>query len=317
MEDQDIKKVKEPKVEEQEVQNENKPYQVQIEEARKKLFKDYMKQRRISNILMFVILAAIVGVMFMIMSNIQWLKIVGYCTAGAIVVGMVLYYVLTRKNFPNRTKEYVEFVSTTLRNRLFDEEYSDVKYSADEKFALADFASDGVYKDATGINSRNVIRATYKEHHLTYGEVALLRPSTRKQQVPPLFVGKYITLPNSLEFSGRFVIVCKNAKQPYDLPNAVDDLTVLEEKEDFVIYGPEGADIHKVLKGNFFTELRKIRIENHLFNLNVVLWAGHSAAYLSYDDAIMSFPFDKPFDYDAYEQSFKDVDAIIKLLAGE
>ena len=43
----------------------------------------------------------------------------------------------------------------------------------------------------------------------------------------------------------------------------------------------------------------------------------HSAAYLSYDDAIMSFPFDKPFDYDAYEQSFKDVDAIIKLLAGE
>ena len=317
MEDQDIKKVEEPKVEEQEVQNENKPYQVQIEEARKKLFKDYMKQRRISNILMFVILAAIVGVMFMIMSNIQWLKIVGYCTAGAIVVGMVLYYVLTRKNFPNRTKEYVEFVSTTLRNRLFDEEYSDVKYNADEKFALADFASDGVYKDATGINSRNVIRATYKEHHLTYGEVALLRPSTRKQQVPPLFVGKYITLPNSLEFSGRFVIVCKNAKQPYDLPNAVDDLTVLEEKEDFVVYGPENADIHKVLKGNFLTELRKIRIENHLFNLNVVLWAGHSAAYLSYDDAIMSFPFDKPFDYDAYEQSFKDVDAIIKLLAGE
>ena len=317
MEDQDIKKVEEPKVKEQEVQNENKPYQVQIEEARKKLFKDYMKQRRISNILMFVILAAIVGVMFMIMSNIQWLKIVGYCTAGAILVGMVLYYVLTRKNFPNRTKEYVEFVSTTLRNRLFDEEYSDVKYNADEKFALADFASDGVYKEATGINSRNVIRATYKEHHLTYGEVALLRPSTRKQQVPPLFVGKYITLPNSLEFSGRFVIVCKNAKQPYDLPNAVDDLAVLEEKEDFVVYGPEGSDFHKVFKGNFLTDLRKIRIENHLFNLNVVLWAGHSAAYLSYDDAIMSFPFDKPFDYDAYEQSFKDVDAIIKLLAGE
>ena len=322
MEDQDIKTVneEEPKVDEQpqqEVPQENKPYQVQIEDARKKLFNDYTVQRRISTILMFVILAAIVGVMFMIMSNLQWLKIVGYCSAGAIVLGMVLYYVLTRKNFPNKTKAYVEFVSDTLNKRMFDDQYTEVKRDPDEKFALADFASDGVYKEATGINSRNIIRATYKDHHVTYGEVALLRPSTRKQQVPPLFVGKYITLPNSLEFSGRFVFVCKNAKQPYDLPNAVDDLVVLEEKEDFVVYGPEGSDFHKTFKGNFLTELRKIKIENHLYNLNVVVWAGHSAAYLSYDDAIMAVPFEKPFDYDANEQSFKDVDAIIKLLAGE
>ena len=316
MEDQDIKTVVEEPKEEQ-AQQESKPYQVQIEEARKKLFKDYSMQRRLSNIIMFAVLALIIGIMFMIMSNNQVLKIVGYSLAGALVVGMILYYVLTRKKFPNKTKEYIEFVSTTLRNRMFNEDYSDIKYDEDEKFALADFASDGVYKEATGINSRNIIRATYKEHHLTYGEVALLRPSTRKQQVPPLFVGKYVTMPNNLEFDGRFVIVCKSAKQPYDLPNAVDDLQVLEEKEDFVIYGPEGADVHKVLKGSFLSDLRKIKIENHLFNLNVVVWAGHSAAYLSYDDAIMSFPFDKPFDHEAYEQSFKDVGAVIKLLAGE
>lgn len=316
MKDQDIKNVEEPKAEEQ-VQEVNKPYQVQIEEARKNLYKSYTNQRRLSNILMFVVLALIVGIMFMIMSNIQWLKIVGYVSAGVVVIGMIVYYVLTKSKFPNKTKEYISFVTTTLRNRMFNDQYSDVKYDEEEKFALADFASDGVYKDATSINSRNVIRATYKEHHLTYGEVALLRPSSRKQQVPPLFVGKYVTMPNSLEFDGRFVIVCKNAKQPYDLPNATDDLVVLEEKEDMVVYGPEGADFHKVLKGSFFAELRKIKIDNHLFNLNVVIWGGHSAAYLSYDDAIMSFPFDKPFDYEAYEQSFNDVDAVIKLLAGE
>ena len=298
-------------------QADNKPYQVKIEEARKVLFNSYTKQRRISNIIMFVVLAAIVGVMFMVMSNIQWLKIVGYSLGGAILVGMILYHVLTRKNFPNKTKEYITMVSNILREQQFDNNYSNIKYDLDEKFAITDFASDGVYKDATSINSRNIVRAEYKGHHVTYGEVALLRPSTRKQQVPPLFVGKYITLPNDLDFSGRFVIVMKNPKQPFDLPNAVEDLTVLEEKEDMVVYGPEGADIHKTLKGSFLTDLRRIRVDNHLFNVNVVVWGGHSAAYLSYDDAIMAIPFDKPFDQQAYDQSFADVDAIIKLLAGE
>ena len=295
----------------------NRPYQVKIEEARKVLFKNYSNQRRISNILMFVILAAIVGVMFMVMSNNNVLKIVGYSLGGAILVGMILYYVLTRKNFPNKTRDYIMFVSDILREKQFDEDYKDIKYNPEEKFELTDFTSDGVYKEATGVNSRNIVRAEYKGHHITYGEAALTRPSTRKQQVPPLFVGKYITLPNDLEFDGRFVIVLKNPKQPYDLPNAVDDLTVLEEKEDMVVYGPEGADIHKTLKGNFLNELRKIKIEEHLFNLNVVVWGGHSAAYLSYDDAIMAIPFDKPFNQQAFEQSIDDVNAIIKLLAGE
>lgn len=298
-------------------QEDNRPYQVKIEDARKTLFKSYSTQRRISNILMFVILAAIVGVMFMVMQNNNVLKIVGYSLGGAILVGMILYYVLTRKNFPNKTRDYIMLVSDILRDKQFANDYENVKYNADEKFAITDFASDGVYKDATGINSRNIVRSEYKGHHVTYGEVALLRPAQKRQQVPPLFVGKYITLPNDLDFSGRFVIVLKNPKQPFDLPNAVEDLAVLEEKEDMVVYGPEGADIHKTLKGSFLSDLRKIKVENHLFNLNVVVWGGHSAAYLSYDDAIMAIPFDKPFDQQAFEQSIDDVNAIIKLLAGE
>ena len=315
---EDIKKNEnEPEKKQVEVQKEDKPYQVAIEEARKDLFKAYTNARRISNIIMFVLLGVIVGVMFMILSNIQWLKILGYCLAGAVVVGMVLYYVLTRNRFPNKTKAYIAYVNNLVRERMFGKDYSNIKYNEDEKFALADFAGDGVYKDATGINSRNIIRANYKGHHITYGEVALLRPSTRKQQVPPLFVGKYISVPNDYQFDGRFVIVMKNPKQPFDLPNAVDDLAVLEEKEDFVVYGPEGADFHKTFKGEFFANLRKVKVENSLYNVNVVIWAGHSAAYLSYDDAVMAVPFDKPFNYEAYEQSFKDVDTITKLLAGE
>ena len=267
---------------------------------------------------MFATVAAIAGIMFMIISNIQVLRIIGFVLAGVLVAGMLVYYLVSRNIFPSKTKEYMELVSSSLRDRLFnDSNFADITCNPEERLQIADLAGDNVYKEASGINSRGIVRGTYKGHHFTYGEVALLRPSTRKQQVPPLFVGKYITLPNDLEFDGRFVVVMQNEKQPYDLPNDVDDLKVLEEKDGLVVYGPEGADIRKTLKGQFLSELRKIKIEGHLFNVNVVIWGGHSAAYLSYDDAIMAVPFDKPFDYEGFEQSFKDVDAVIKLLAGE
>jgi len=291
---------------------------VAIEDARKELFASYSKTRKISNIIMFVVLAAIVGIMFLVMNNNPVLRYIGFGCGGALIVGMVVYYLLTRKKFPNKTRDYVSFFSTKLRDRMFGKEpYENITFDESEKFALADFVGDGVYKEATNINSRNIIRGEYKGHHFTYGELALLRPSSRKQQVPPLFVGKYITMPNTLEFEGRFVIAYKNPKQPYDLPNNVDDLEVLEEKEDLVVYGPKDADFRKVLGGSFINDVRRIRLDNHLFNVNIVIWAGHSAAYLSYDDGVMAIPFEKPFDYEGFEQSCKDVDALVRLLAGE
>ena len=314
MEEKDIKENVEG-LEEQ--KTEAKPYQAIVEEKRQELFKAYSKQRRISNILMFVVLIGIVGVMFLIMNNNNVLKIIGYVGAGVLLVGMILYYVFNRKGFPTKTKNYMAEVTQILRDRQFKDTYDDVKYDPEEKMSVADFTGDGVYKDAYATNSRNIVKMEYKGHHVTYGEVALLRPAQKRQQTPPLFVGKYISMPNDLEFEGRIIIAYKNPKQPFDLPNNVDDLVVLEEKEDLVVYGPEGADFRKLLGGSFINELRRLRIDTHLFNINIAVWGGHSAAYLSYDDGVMAIPFEKPFDYEGFEQSCKDVDALIKLLAGE
>ena len=287
---------------------ENKPYDVEIEEARKELYKSYSTSRKISNILMFVIVGAIVGIMFLIISNNQVLKIVGYCLAGALVAGMIVYYVLNRKKFPDKTKNYVTKVNEAFNHRMFsDPNFSEIKYDKEEKLVLDDLIGDGIYKDATGINSRNVLRGVYRGHHFLYGEAALIRPSTRKQQVPPLFVGRYISLPNQMKFDNRFVLTIKNPKEPLDLPNAVDDLVVLEEKDNWVVYGPENANYHNVLKNKTISQLHKLNVEGHLLNVNVVFWAGHTAVYISYDDAIMSVPFDKPLDKEGFEKSFNDL----------
>ena len=305
-------------VEKEEPAEEAKTYDVIIEEARQDLFKSYAKSRRISNILMFAVVVAIVGIMFMIISNNQVLKIVGYCLAGATVVGMIVYYVLTRKNLPNKVQKYVPFVMQTLNDKMFSMPgFSEIKNNPEEKLQMDDLVGDGVYVEANGINSRNVVRGVYNGHHFLYAEAALTRPSTKKQQVPPLFVGRYISVPNQMKFDGHFIFNFKNPKQPLDLPNAINDLKVLEEKEDFVVYGPEDANYHNIIDNKIISQFKKIQIEGHLLNLNVVFWGGHTAVYLSYDDAILSVPFDKPFDKDGFEKSLDDLVISLQAMSEE
>ena len=297
---------------------EAKTYDVLIEDARNDLYKSYTKQRRISNILMFAVVAAICGIMFMIISNIQWLKITGYCLAGALVVGMIVYYILTRKNLPNKVQKYVPFVMKTLNEKTFSSKgFADIQNNPEEKLQMDDLVGDGVYVEANGVNSRNVVRGTYNGHHFLYAEAALTRPSTKKQQVPPLFVGRYVSIPNQMKFDGRFILNFKNPKQPLDIPNAISDLKVLEEKEDFVVYGPENANYHDIIDNKVISQFKKLQIEGHLLNVNVVFWGGHTAAYLSYDDAILSVPFDKPFDKEGFEKSLADLLVCFKAMSEE
>ena len=297
---------------------EAKTYDVIIEDARQDLYKSYAKSRRISNILMFAVVIAICGIMFMIISNIQALKIVGYCLAGVLVVSMILYYVLTRKNLPNKVQNYVPTVMKILNDKMFSMPgFSEIKNDPQEKLQMDDLVGDGVYVEANGVNSRNVVRGVYNGHHFLYAEAALTRPSTKKQQVPPLFVGRYISIPNQMKFEGRFILTFKNPKQPLDLPNAITDLVVLEEKDDFCVYGPENANYHDVIDNKIVSKFKKLQIEGHLLNVNAVFWGGHTAVYLSYDDAILSVPFDKPFDKDGFEKSLDDLVICLKAMSEE
>ena len=297
---------------------EAKPYNIVIEDARKELHKSYTTSRRISNILMFVVLAAIVGIMFLIISNNQVLKIVGYCLAGALVVGMVVYYIINRKKLPNKIKDYVPFVMKTLNQQMFSRQgFSELKNDPEEKLTMDDLIGDAVYKDATGINSRNIIRGVYKGHHFLYAEAALTRPSSRKQQVPPLFVGRYISVPNQMKFDGRFIFAFKNPKSPVDLPNNIDDLVVLEDKEELTVYGLEGSNYHDIIDNKILSQLKKLQIEGHLLNVNAVFWGGHTAVYISYDDPILTVPFEKEFDKAAFEQTIVDLDICLDAITEE
>lgn len=293
-------------------------YAQKIEAARADFFKTYKNSRTMSNILMFVMVIGVCGVMFLIFSQQKNLQIIGYIVAGVLLAGMIAFYIVTRKKLPNKTQEYIKIMAASINEEMFnDKDYSDIKTDPEEKLKMDDLAGDGIYSGANEVRSRNVIHGVYKKHHFLYAEAALVRPSTRKQQVPPLFVGRYVSVPNDMKFDGRFVLVYKNPKEPLDLPNAVEDLKVLEEKDNFVVYGPEGSNYHDALNNKIISQLNKLQIEGHLLNLNVVFWGGHTAAYLSYDDAIMSVPFDKPLDKEGFDKSFNDLLNCLKAITME
>lgn len=307
MSDENIKVNENKETNNQEVV-EPKSYDQVIEDARLDFHKAYKSSRTISNIIMFAMVALIVGVMFLVLSNNQALQITGYALAGAMVVGMIVYYIFNRNRLPNKTKVYISTLIDAVNKEMFkNQDFAEIKTDADERLKMDDLAGDGIYSGANEVRSRNVVHGTFNEHHFLYAEAALVRPSTRKQQVPPLFVGRYISVPNNMNFEGRFVLVHKNPKDPLDLPNSVSDLVVLEEKEDFVVYGPEGANYHNVINNKTISQLNKFEIADHLLNVNVVFWGGHTAAYLSYDDTIMSVPVEKAFDKAAFDKSFEDL----------
>lgn len=53
-----------------------------------------------------------------------------------------------------------------------------------------------------------------------------------------------------------------------------------------------------------------------LLNVNIVLWAGRTAVYLSYDDSIVAIPFDNPIKPESYTQLKGNIKDILEIFIG-
>ena len=92
------------------------------------------------------------------------------------------------------------------------------------------------------------------------------------------------------------------------------DLKELETDGLFTLYGPEGADFKKDLGEAFLSEIKNLRCDGALINYNIVLWAGRTSAYISYDDTIVAIPYNKPVDREAYVRLKDNVREILEVL---
>ena len=276
-----------------------RPYNEVIEEARQGILAAYKKSRMVSNISMVIAVVLLVGAFIMIIQKKAFFVAFGYSLAGATLVAMIVFYFVNRNRLPKRIKEYITLVSSSLNSHAFNNpEFKDVKTDPNERMSSTDLISDRVYMDMNNVVSRNVVKGMYGDRSFLVADVAIRNSQGRK--VDNLFVGKYLTYKNDLHFESRYIIRLKGAED-VDLPNDLEGLVVLEENEKMVIYGPDGSKYKEDLGSKFIPSLKEIEIQGALLGISIVIWAGHSAAYLSYSDDIVALPFEKEFNKEAYD----------------
>ena len=256
------------------------PYHEEVENERKNIFKVYKKARTENNVIMVITVLVFVASMILMVTpeTKSWGTIAGGVAIGVVIVFLIVHYILTRNLFPNTTKNYIRYFMEHTDNYIFDiENVHDQKLYFEKRYVVSDVLQDRCYKDVIDTASRNIVSGTYKEKPFECGELALYKAGAKRYQKAVIFVGKYLTAANNLHFPERYII----------------------EK-----------DLGKELLDN----LKSIECTGALLNVNIVLWAGRTAAYLSYDDSIVAIPFDKAIVPESYVQLKKNISEVLEIL---
>ena len=289
-----------------------------VEKGRDEFYSTFSKQRKISNILIPIVGLIMAGslVLFLAVQE-TWGKILGGVLIGVTLVGMVVFYIITKNKLPNKSQEYLRnFAIYSNAYLVSKSEVKNPRLFFKKRYAISDFLPDRVYKDVIDIASRNIMEFDYKGHSVTAGEAALYTRGAKRNQKQLLFVGRYLSFANDYHFEDRYIInIKKNDK--VDLPTDFEDLNILKEQNNFAIYGKDGANIQKDLGKDVVNNLLSLECTNSLLNINIVVWAGHTAVYLSYDDAIVAIPLDKKLNSGAYQQLKKNIFDILDIMFGK
>lgn len=292
-----------------------KPFNELVEEKRKNIFVTYKKARTRSNIIMIAVVVVFVASIVLAVSNQQWGMITGGCLIGATLVFLIVNYILTKNTFPNTTRDYIKYFMLTSDNYLFNnKDFSDAKLFVEKRYTLADVLADRCYADVIDCVSRNLVEGKYKGKEFNCGELAFYKAGDKKHVKHVVFVGRYLSMGNKLHFEDRYIINIRGEKET-DLPTDISDLVELSSQNRFVIYGKEGANFEKDLGKDFINNLKSIDCTGALLNVNVVVWAGHTACYLSYDDSIVAIPFDKAIEPNSYTQLKKNLSDVLEIVS--
>lgn len=286
-----------------------------IEKGRDDFYTTFSKQRKVSNFLIPIVglVMAASFVLFLAVSE-SWGKIVGGVIIGVTLVGMVIFYIMTKNKLPGKSQEYLRNFAIYSDNFLVSKnEVTNPRLFFKKRYAISDFLPDRVYKDVIDIASRNIVEFDYKGHSVQIGEAALYKKGEKKNQKQLLFVGRYLSFTNDLHFEDRYIINISK-KDKVDLPTDFEDLKILKEQNNFAIYGKEDANFTKDLGKEVINNLMSIDVKDSLLNVNIVVLAGHTAAYLSYDDSIVAIPLDKKLNSAAYQQLKKNIYDILDIL---
>ncbi len=284
-----------------------------IETARNGIHESFQKTKLISRILSIVVIAGMIAALVLVVQQDMLCKTFGYVIAGVLLVGMLAFYFITRKKFPVESKDYVKKVSLALNRETYTTgKFSECKYDRVGKFGLGDTMPEHIYSNVIDIASRNIVSGKYNNSPFVCGELALYVAGQRKNSKVVCFLGYYGHRENALHFEDRYIISIKtNGENKCDEPTDIEDLEVLFEEGNFIIYGKKGADFKKDLGSKFLSAVKSLDVSGCFVNFNAVVMAGRTSFYMSYDDTLMAIPFEKAYDPTSRNKFNKDIVAVL------
>ena len=285
-----------------------------VDEQRNKLLKAYKKTNTINNILLVIVAAVFIG-SFILITRGTWGQIAGWVMIGVTITGLVIYFLLSRKKYPNLSRQYFKVFWESSNGYLFsDSKFTDCSIDIDERYELSDIISQRAYKDVVSVASRNIVRGKFNDKEFVFGELGIYRPGQKRNSRDVVFVGRHLSLDSNLEFEGRYIVNVRKGEEPVDLPTEIEDLVPLFEDGLLTIYGEEGANYEKDLGKKLIADIQSLVCNAPLLNLNFVFWNKKTFGYLSYDDSIVAIPFEKPINTDAYVALKINIEDVFEIL---
>ena len=291
-----------------------KPYNEVVEEERKVLMGQQKKSSRLSTISIILVMALSITGIFLLQVN----AIISYVLMGLALVTLITFSVIIRQVARPDIQSYIIKASTAINEFTFaDNRFTEVKYDPSDKLELEDVASDGAFLDLARTASRNLCEGLFNGRSFKVCEAAFFKAPQGKKQMP-VFIGKYLSMTNDLHFEGRIVLVSKGEVDA-DIPDGLDDLVQVENEGKFFAYALN-ENSYKELDKKFIKAIKSIEIKDHLMNLTVILWAGRTIVYASYDDATITLPFYEEYQADTavkYRENLIDILEAAQLLMKE
>lgn len=288
---------------------EEESFESLIETKRKELVDAEKKAKTRGRIAIFLCFALIVASLFT--SSNKDLEILSYILIGSAVVVLIVFMILNKRVARPDVRGYVRTVLTAMDRHMFSHNaFNNVVYDPMDKIDLSEVFTDGVYEGVVNITSRNIVEGSFSDSHFRSAELALYIGAGKSSRTA--FVGRYISMPNNLHFNGRFVFNLRG-ETTYDLPTGCDDLKCIQE-EGYVLYAPEYEEHQKIFPKDFYKKLKELKIQKHLLNVNVVVWAGKTILYASYDDAANVVPLYEPLKVDVVNQFKDDLQKSLELM---
>lgn len=274
----------------------------------------YKKIRRISNIIMFSMMAIILVLLFVFGNNPTFI---------GVAIALVVVYLVGLFVSQKKIKDKLNIESTKVVNDYFtnldsyitrDTLFSDVKFNYEIKLPEDTFKNLRLFKDIYYVGGRDYIEGKFNGISFVAGDNIIKTHGTKEdgpKQDYIVFLGKLFSFDKSLTSEGRAIIYLKG--KSLNLPTDIDNLNVVEGLLDdkFVVYS--NFDVSNILN-EIKEDLEKYSVNDQLLDMFISITEEKIGFAFSYADSVMSVPLLDPVNKEDLTRYTQDVDVMVDIM---